>query len=55
MEMWSNQACLGYAIIAMRNKGLDEETIRKVVNAMRSEFDFTALEEAADVYRKSPY
>lgn len=55
MEMWSNQACLGYAIIAMKNKELDEEIIQKVINAMHSDFDFTAVEEAADVYRKSSY
>ncbi|MEW4368590.1 hypothetical protein [Paenibacillus kandeliae] len=53
MEMWSNQACLGYAIMAMKNKGLDDETIQKVIRSMQSEFDFTGVEEAADVYRKS--
>lgn len=55
MEMWSNQACLGYAIAAMERKGLDKETIRKVIGAMQGEFDVKTIEEAADIYRQSSY
>lgn len=50
MEQWSNSACYGYAIMAMRDVGLDEETIEKVIRAMYYCFDEYTLQEAEKAY-----
>lgn len=47
---WRNDACKGYAIMAMRRAGLDEDTIRKVSYAMTDCFDDTTVVEAANYY-----
>ncbi len=49
---WRNDACKGYAIMAMRRAGLKEETIQKVSRKMAECFDDTTVEEAADYYIK---
>lgn len=49
---WSNDACRGYAIMAMKGAGVDEETIKKVMLELHREFDWTSVEEAAEYYRK---
>lgn len=49
---WRNDACKGYAIMAMQRAGLDEETIRKVSSQMTWCFDDTTVEEAARFYQK---
>ena len=49
---WNNDACKGYAIMAMRSADLDEETIQKVSKAMTWAFDGVTVDEAADYYRK---
>ncbi len=52
---WNNYACLGYIIAAMRSKGIDDETIQQVVRGAQTQFDRLTIEEAADVYVKSPF
>lgn len=49
---WNNDACKGYAIMAMVRAGLDPETIRKVSNAMTDCFDDTTVAEAGRYYVK---
>lgn len=49
---WSNDACKGYAIMAMVRAGLDPETIRDVSGAMTDCFDDTSVEEAGRYYVK---
>ena len=49
---WNNEACKGYAIMAMRAAGLDDKTIQKVSHEMTWFFDGTTVDEAADYYRK---
>lgn len=49
---WSNDACKGYAIMAMKRAGLDAETIRKVSDAMTDCFDDTTVEAAGRYYMK---
>lgn len=49
---WRNDACKGYAIMAMERAGLDAETIRKVSSAMTGCFDDTSVEEAGRYYMK---
>lgn len=55
MEEWSNNACMGYAILAAKALGYSEEQIKQLVAAIYFEFDFKTVEEAKDVYNKSPY
>lgn len=52
MEMWSNDACLGYMLLAADHLGYDEEQKRKFLGAMYYEFDLKTIEEAAEAYRK---
>lgn len=47
---WRNDACKGYAIMAMQRVGLSEETIAKVSRQMTRCFDDTTVEEAAKHY-----
>lgn len=49
---WSNTACQGYAIMAMRRAGLDEAAVQKVMYEMTWCFDDTTVEEAARYYCK---
>lgn len=49
---WSNDSCMGYAIMAMRRAGLDDKTIKKVADAMIWCFDDTTVEEAAQYLAK---
>lgn len=52
---WSNYACLGYIIAAMRNKGFDDETIQQVVRGAQTQFDRLTIHEAEQVYLKSQF
>lgn len=47
---WRNDACMGYALLAMRREGIDEETIRNVMAQMYWCFDEMSVEAAADYY-----
>ncbi len=50
VEIWSNYACLGYARIAMQTVGVDEETERKIIKAMRAAFDDYTIDQAEKRY-----
>lgn len=52
---WSNNACLGYAIMGARKLGYNDEQIHKLVRMIYGMFDFTSVDEAKDVYEKSDY
>lgn len=49
MEEWSNNACEGYAILAMQAAGLDAQTVCRVLDQMRACFDSVSVEEAEEV------
>ena len=49
---WRNDACLGYAIMAMERAGLDAETISKVSGAMADCFDDTSVDAAGRYYAR---
>ena len=49
---WRNDACKGYALMAMHRAGLDAGTITKVMSEMTWCFDDTTVEEAARYYCK---
>ena len=44
---WRNDACIGYAVIAMKRVGVNENTISDVVREMEVCFDEISVEEAA--------
>jgi len=52
---WSNNACLGYAILGAQRLGFSQKQIKELVRAINGEFDLTSLEEATVVYELSPY
>ena len=49
---WRNDACVGYAIMAMKRAGLDDEAIIKVISAMTDCFDDTTVDAAGQYYTK---
>ena len=44
---WRNDACMGYAVLAMREAGIKEEDQRAVLIALERLFDGVSVEEAA--------
>lgn len=52
---WSNNACLGYAILGAKKLGYDEEQIGKLIKAIYSEFDWKSVDQAKEIYNRSPY
>lgn len=55
MDRWSNAACCGYAIMAMKSCGFSEEEIKCVVHQLLEEFDFHDAAEAEQAYNESSY
>lgn len=48
---WRNDACMGYALMAMNRAEVDDETVRKVMLQMHYCFDDTSVIEMADALR----
>ncbi len=44
--LWSNAACMGYCLIAMRRAGLRPTVQRRVLLAMEGAFDDVSIEDA---------
>ncbi|WP_157685453.1 hypothetical protein [Paenibacillus donghaensis] len=53
MKQWSNNACLGYILAALKRKGWSKAQIKEVTHAVYFEFDFKSIKEAADLYERS--
>lgn len=51
MDIWSNDACMGYCIKTMQKCGFDDDTIEKVVRAMFATFGSMSVEDAEQTYR----
>ena len=51
-EIWSNDACEGYFIRAAQLAGLNQDTIKDVLNAFNTAFEEVSIDEAANIYRK---
>lgn len=49
----TNEACLGYAILAAKYIGLPEKTIKFLEEGMKTEMDFTTEEEEERAYRSN--
>lgn len=54
-EQWSNNACLGYAIMGANKLGYTEKQTQDLVRVIYSEFDFKSVEEAKTTYEQSSY
>ncbi|MBE0343626.1 hypothetical protein E4V51_25815 [Paenibacillus sp. 28ISP30-2] len=52
---WSNNAAMGYTILAMEQLGYEKVEIQKVINKMYRVFDDTAVLEAREKYNNSDY
>ncbi|MEG0985025.1 MAG: hypothetical protein RSK76_01475 [Clostridia bacterium] len=55
MDKWSNAACLGYAIVAMKRLGMEEEEIKRIIGQIESEFGDMSVSEAEADYYDSVY
>ncbi|MCY7487262.1 hypothetical protein [Paenibacillus alvei] len=55
MEQWSNQACLGYMIMAAEEAGISSDEILNIVRKMHRMHDEVTVDEAARFYRGSDY
>ena len=53
-EIWSNNACIGYCIIAMENKGFDQKQIQAVIDGLGVAFDWIPLDAAERKYIEFP-
>lgn len=54
-SQWSNNACLGYAILGAQRLGYSQTQIKELVIAIYGEFDLTSINEAKEVCELSPY
>lgn len=52
---WSNNACLGYAILGAQKLGYSEGQVKDLIRAVYGQFDLKSVEEARTVYEQSPY
>lgn len=48
-------ACLGYVIKAMRDAGKSAKEIQAMVSIVRDQFKRISVDEAKEIYNKSPY
>lgn len=54
-EPWSNGACRGYVISAMKSAGFAHEDIRRVMGELRWVFDTISIKEAEECYCRGSY
>ena len=48
-EIWNNDACKGYCILAMEDAGYNREQIREVLQKMTAAFDDISIDDAARI------
>ena len=48
-EIWNNDACKGYCILAMADAGYHREQIREVLQKMTAAFDDISIDDAARI------
>ena len=53
MELWTNSACLGYVISAMRNLDYDPGQISEIVMELKELFDWMTIDGAQEAYNDS--
>ena len=55
LNIWSNDACRGYVIMAMQDCGFTHKDISRVVNQLYGVFDLYTLNEAEQKYYNGEY
>jgi len=48
--VWSNSACIGYAIIACQELNIDKKDIVRIVGQLNSAFDRVSIDDAKRKY-----
>ena len=51
-SIWTNEACYGYCVSAMKEAGLKRQTIDKMIHCLHNAFDTMGVEEAEEFWRK---
>lgn len=51
-SIWTNEACYGYCVSAMKEAGLKRQTIDKMIRCLHNAFDTMNVEEAEEFWRK---
>lgn len=51
-EIWNNDACKGYCILAMEDAGYNREQIREVLRQFSDVFDFVTQDQAEAAYNR---
>lgn len=51
-SIWTNEACYGYCVSAMKAAGLKRQTIDKMIHCLHNAFDTMGVEEAEEFWRK---
>lgn len=52
---WSNNACMGYVIKAMKHLEFKDDDIQTVVDRLKREFDSISVDDAKKVYEISKF
>ena len=55
LDVWSNDACRGYVIMAMQDCGFSHKDIRRVVRQLYGVFDLHTISEAEQKYYNGDY
>lgn len=54
-DMWRNDACRGYVIMAMQDGGFSQKEIRRVLLQLYEVIDFNTLEQTKQEYLSGNY
>ena len=52
-ENWSNDACMGYTLAALKSLSFNEKDIKKILVEMVKQFDILSVEDAAEIYHQA--
>ena len=52
-ENWSNDACMGYTLAALKNLSFNQKDIKKILIEMVKQFDILSVEDAAEIYHQA--
>lgn len=51
MEIWCNNSCIGYCILALERAGQNREQIKEVLKKLHGAFDDMSVDEAKQYYQ----
>ena len=52
-ENWSNDACMGYTLAALKNLSFNQQDTKKILIEMVRQFDILSVEDAAEIYHQA--